>query len=103
MRWLHWIRQEWMVFLLSIVLLGGLGGLFLSCYQSLVAPLLPQVGCFDIPAVPDYLATDSASDAIAALNHPHICQIYDVGPDYLVLEYIEGRPLTGPLPVPEAL
>src|SRR5262245_35272564 len=30
---------------------------------------------------------------IAALNHPHICQIYDVGPDYLVLEYIEGRTL----------
>ena len=28
--------------------------------------------------------------AIAALNHPHICQIYDVGADYLVLEYIEG-------------
>jgi hypothetical protein len=27
--------------------------------------------------------------AIAALNHPNICQIYDVGPDYLVLEYIE--------------
>lgn len=25
--------------------------------------------------------------AIAAINHPHICQIYDVGPDYLVLEY----------------
>lgn len=41
--------------------------------------------------------------AIATLNHPHICQIYDVGPDYLVLEYIEGRQLTGPLPVPEAL
>src|SRR5665213_104132 len=36
--------------------------------------------------------------AIAALNHPHVCQIYDVGPDYLVLEYIEGRPLAGPLP-----
>lgn len=35
--------------------------------------------------------------AIAALNHPHICQIYDVGPDYLVLEYIEGHPLRGPL------
>jgi eukaryotic-like serine/threonine-protein kinase len=30
---------------------------------------------------------------IAALNHPHICQIYDVGADYLVLEYIEGRTL----------
>jgi serine/threonine-protein kinase len=31
--------------------------------------------------------------AIAALNHPHICQIYDVGDDYLVLEYIEGQTL----------
>src|SRR5579859_2823165 len=41
--------------------------------------------------------------AIAALNHPHICQIYDVGPDYLVMEYIEGKPLAGPLPVAEAL
>jgi eukaryotic-like serine/threonine-protein kinase len=41
--------------------------------------------------------------AIAALNHPHICQIYDVGPDYLVMEYIEGTPLRGPLPLEEAL
>src|SRR6202451_1286538 len=41
--------------------------------------------------------------AIAALNHPHICQIYDVGPDYLVLEYIDGRPLTGPLPLEETI
>jgi len=41
--------------------------------------------------------------AIAALNHPHICQIYDVGPDYLVLEYVEGRPLQGPLPVNDAI
>jgi TolB-like protein/Tfp pilus assembly protein PilF/predicted Ser/Thr protein kinase len=41
--------------------------------------------------------------AIAALNHPNICQIYDIGPDYLVLEYIEGKPLAGPLPLAEAL
>ena len=41
--------------------------------------------------------------AIAALNHPHICTLYDVGPDYLVMEYIEGRPLGGPLPVEEAV
>jgi serine/threonine protein kinase len=33
--------------------------------------------------------------AIAALNHPHICQIFDIGSDYLVLEYIEGKPLRG--------
>ena len=40
---------------------------------------------------------------IAALNHPNICQIYDIGPDYLVLEYIEGEPLRGPLPLEDAL
>src|SRR5689334_11351157 len=41
--------------------------------------------------------------AIAALNHPHICSLYDVGPDYLVMEYVEGKPLTGPLPLQQAL
>src|SRR5690349_10238282 len=35
--------------------------------------------------------------AIAALNHPNICSIYDIGPDYLVMEYVEGSPLKGPL------
>jgi serine/threonine protein kinase/Tfp pilus assembly protein PilF len=41
--------------------------------------------------------------SIAALNHPYICQIYDVGPDYLVLEYVEGKPLSGPIPEQEAV
>ncbi len=36
---------------------------------------------------------ESEAKAIAALNHPNICQIYDVGPDYLVMEYIDGRPV----------
>jgi serine/threonine protein kinase len=31
--------------------------------------------------------------AVAALNHPNICHIYDVGPDYLVMELIEGPTL----------
>src|SRR5271154_1564095 len=37
--------------------------------------------------------------AVAALNHPHICQLYDVGPNYLVMEFVEGAPLKGPLPI----
>src|SRR4030095_29587 len=41
--------------------------------------------------------------AVAALNHPHICTLYDVGPDYLVMEYVEGRPLHGPMPLDDAL
>jgi eukaryotic-like serine/threonine-protein kinase len=31
--------------------------------------------------------------AVAALNHPNICQLYDVGPAYLVMEFVDGRPL----------
>src|SRR2546421_7622474 len=41
--------------------------------------------------------------AVASLNHPHICQLYDVGPDYLVMEYIEGAPLKGPMPIAQAV
>jgi serine/threonine protein kinase len=41
--------------------------------------------------------------AVAALNHPHICQLYDVGPDYLVMEFIEGAPLKGPLLLDKAV
>jgi len=41
--------------------------------------------------------------AIAALNHPNICQIYDVGPDYLVMEYVEGSEVKGPMALDQAL
>src|SRR5215831_7066089 len=46
--------------------------------------------------------------AVAALNHANICQIYDVGPNYLVMELIDGPTLAdrikaGPLPLDEAL
>ena len=41
--------------------------------------------------------------AVAALNHPNICTLHDVGPNYLVMECIEGTPLKGPLPIDQAL
>ncbi|MDO8679000.1 MAG: protein kinase [Acidobacteriota bacterium] len=50
--------------------------------------------------------------AIAALNHPHICTLYDVGShdgiDFLVMEYLAGETLAarlvrGPLPAHEAI
>jgi serine/threonine-protein kinase len=31
--------------------------------------------------------------AVAAINHPHICTLYDVGPNYLVMELVEGLTL----------
>ena len=33
------------------------------------------------------------AQVISTLNHPHICTLYDVGPDYLVMELLEGSTL----------
>ncbi len=45
--------------------------------------------------------------AMSSLNHPNICTLYDVGQHdgsgYLVMEYIEGSPIAGPLPVEQAV
>lgn len=46
--------------------------------------------------------------AIASLNHPNICTLYDVGPNYLVMELVDGETVAarlqaGPLPVETAL
>ena len=46
--------------------------------------------------------------SIAALNHPHVCTLYDVGPNYLVMELLEGETLAdvlrrGPCPVEDVL
>ena len=46
---------------------------------------------------------DREARSVAALNHPNICQLYDVGPNYLVMEFIEGTPLQGPVPVSKAV
>ena len=45
---------------------------------------------------------------IASLNHPCICALHDIGPNYLVMEYIKGETLaarikSGPLPLDETL
>ena len=45
--------------------------------------------------------------AISSLNHPHICTLYDVGPNYLVMELVDGETIaarlkSGPLPVKTA-
>jgi len=50
--------------------------------------------------------------AVAALNHPHVCALYDVGQEaglaFLVMEYVHGETLAsrlarGPLPVREVI
>jgi serine/threonine protein kinase len=51
---------------------------------------------------------DREARAVAALNHPHICTIHDVGPNYIVMELVEGETLNeriarGPLPLTESV
>jgi eukaryotic-like serine/threonine-protein kinase len=41
--------------------------------------------------------------AVAALNHANLCHLYAVGPNYLVMELVEGETLRGPFPFDDAL
>jgi Tol biopolymer transport system component/predicted Ser/Thr protein kinase len=54
------------------------------------------------------LRFEREAKAISQLNHPNICQLYDVGDDYLVMELIDGESLAdriarGPLPLDQVL
>jgi serine/threonine protein kinase/Tfp pilus assembly protein PilF len=77
---------------------GGMG----EVYRAKDARLNRDVA---IKVSPSQFSTrfEREAKAIAALNHPNICQIYDIGPNYLVMELIEGAPLRGPLPLDQAL
>src|ERR1700757_961968 len=46
---------------------------------------------------------ERAAKVISLLNHPNICTLFDVGPNYLVMELVEGDAPKGPLPLDEAL
>src|SRR6187551_3310970 len=82
----------------SLIGTGGMG----EVYRAHDSRLNRTVA---IKRVPDSHADRFGTEAraIAALNHPHICQIYDVGPDYLVLEYLHGEPLQGPVTPDDAV
>lgn len=68
-----------------------------------------------IKGLPAHMANDSQARgrfeqearAVAGLNHPHICTLYDIGSqdgvDFLVMEYLDGDTLSGSQPAEEAL
>src|ERR1051326_5996902 len=39
---------------------------------------------------------DREARVIAALNHPNVAQVYDVGENYIVMEYVDGEPVRRP-------
>ena len=84
--------------IVSVVGAGGMG----EVYKALDTRLGRTVAIKTLNSGHDARFLQEAR-AIAALSHPHICVLHDVGPDYLVMEYLEGAPVRGPLPFEEAL
>jgi eukaryotic-like serine/threonine-protein kinase len=89
---------------------GGMG----EVYKAKDTRLDRTVAIKILPSADRDLKTrfEREAKAIAGLQHPHICTLYDVGhegsTDYLVLEYLEGETLAerltrGPLKPEEAL
>jgi serine/threonine protein kinase/tetratricopeptide (TPR) repeat protein len=80
---------------------GGMGEVFRGIDTRLGRPVAIKV------VDPQFAARfGHEARAIASLNHPHICTLYDVGPTYLVMELLEGetiaaRSKNGPLPADE--
>jgi eukaryotic-like serine/threonine-protein kinase len=98
---------------LSLIGAGGMG----EVYQARDTRLDRKVA---VKVLAPELATDAEfrarfereAKAISALNHPHICGLYDIGreqdTEYLVLELLEGGTLAarlerGPLPLAQVL
>ena len=77
---------------------GGMGDVYRARDTRLERDVAIKVLPEAVAANPDRRRRfEQEARAVAALNHPHICQIYDVGPTYLVLEYVDGAPVTGPM------
>jgi len=90
--------------ILSALGAGGMGEVYRARDTRLERDVAIKVLPEPFAADPDRLRRfELEARAIAALNHPHICQLHDIGPGYLVLEYIEGQPLRGAMAVEPAL
>ncbi len=82
---------------------GGMGEVFRAVDTRLGRPVAIKV--VDQRFIARF---EREARAISSLNHPHICTLYDIGPNYLVMELLEGETLaarlkSGPLQADEAL
>jgi serine/threonine-protein kinase len=90
---------------------GGMGEVFLAYDTSLHRPAaLKVLASSRVDGAREHLLREARS--AAALNHPNICTVHEVGEHdglaYIAMEFVEGRPLSellsGPaLPLPEAM
>jgi len=84
--------------ILSLVGAGGMGEVYKARDTRLDRVVAIKISHEKFPE-----RFEREARAIGALNHPNICQLYDVGPNYLVMEYIDGVPLRGPLAIDKAV
>jgi len=81
---------------------GGMGDVYRARDTRLDRPVAIKVVRADFSE-----RFEREARSISALNHPHICTLHDVGEHdgtaYLVMEYVEGHPLAGPLPIADVL
>src|SRR5262245_53179949 len=88
---------------------GGMGKVYAATDTRLDRVVAIKVLAERLAGDPAYRERfEREARSAAALNHPHICTIFDVGSNYLVMERLEGETLAdvltrGPLPVNQAI
>src|SRR5262249_19976164 len=71
---------------------GGMGEVFRGVDTRLGRPVAIKMARKQFSA-----RFEREARAISSLNHPNICTLHDVGPDYLVMELVEGETITARL------
>ncbi|MEU9502949.1 protein kinase [Streptomyces sp. NPDC048196] len=96
---------------------GGMGTVHRAVDHRLRRTVAVKTLSAELARQPEFLSRfQREARAAAALNHPGVATVHDVGEDtadgstepYLVMEYVEGRTLSrvldaGPLPLPQAV
>jgi serine/threonine protein kinase len=82
---------------------GGMGEVYRGTDTRLGRPVAIKVSAREFSD-----RFEREAQAISSLNHPNICTLYDVGPNYLVMEFVEGDMLSnltrqGPMPLEKVL
>ncbi len=95
----------------SVLGAGGMGEVYRARDTRLDRSVAVKVLAGHLSSTPELKQRmEREARTISSLNHPHICQLYDIGSqngtDFLVMEFLEGETLAGrlhkgPLPLPE--
>lgn len=77
---------------------GGMGEVYRALDTRLNRTVAIKVLASSLPSSPELKQRmEREARAISSLNHPHICQLYDIGlqngADFLVMEFLEGETL----------